>query len=1268
MAYIQLQLHCICIRHTASNNTSSPPQLILQRGITTLAWSTYGYSLVLSEKSRCSQFLELSFAQMPPHHHRVSEIQPHRMHSVTNTHVAMNTTAQTSLPASASEEHPINGVMPPSPFADEAFVLQAADRLLLISQPTLSSTSSTFTSSSTLSASTISSKGTNIDSNSKVHRGVVDTRLLTAGDEDVAQRIQTELNLQHVRVPLQYLAAAYPLLHVAPSVEGRDVAVAGTRGLAVYHRRSDRWRFFGDAAQERKVKVDALKWLPKGVIVVSATIAASDKNSIIAKRSNPGKLSGAAGPATSSVAPRDAATMAAAAHHDARSLAGASGLNVLLLYPKHHLDASSLLDSYVLPQSPVSLDTTGNYIAVAFAPLEILVLRAVTEDDGRASSNGAASSSADVGSTATSARHRHGTPSIVSLHVIREISILGIDTSLVDITLLPPSTHRRGELNIVVESSDSDRDHDPTHCVVLRGGGVFSVLDMKDGNETVLGYGIELYWLPVSGGAALHIVQQQQQQMVEYSFGGSGGGIDAALQQGPQSTPAKHGTAVAVTPSPVESTLGAGAAADKSSTATSLSPSPARLLGREDSAASIPSTPAAKSGQWLERRVSNAASMAEAAAEIEEIAQIGLEMPWWTYGSRGMQLWFPSSLQQESYSSMTPVDSGTTVPVGAHGLSHSSSSLLLPSVDHVIQDQRASTDPELEFDREVYPLGVSLAEVSIIGVMQRSVRNPSFSPDTPPALAFHPHPESQPVLPCLLRRLLEQGRPADALELATRHCNGPHFARSLEWLLFTALEADADARSARKVAPSSPTMSTPPHGHHRSARGHGVFVQPPSPSTLYKQHGAGGGALGGGLLRSDSSSSGALFSTKGRAGPLLMAAARLVQQFPQAAEIVISVARKTDAQLWPALFAAAGSPAVLCEGLLENGALQSAACSLLIVDHVEGRIKAHTLAVRLLTASLSSGGYDLTTDLLRFLVPVGESDIMAGFKDGNKDPTGAGATGMHPSATGSPTDASNGDGKSGGGMLGYASWMWSYLTGDDKAGVAATNADDGRSAIDNNSTVSNKDNAIQKSRSTMALHAAVSTASLQDLDGAGLTPGIHAWVAIGRHAWKLLDSGALRELSRLGIAMGTLHGGLSALLSTTAREMALSQTHTEPSAAAIASALFVASNEFASSSTISRVSSRKVVGSSVKGNRAESAAERSKAIAELQKACRSAGCVNHAAALALLSGDIEQTDVFAAEHPRVWAVLTDLIANDVHLCGFMSLMSPPGTPLVLTVG
>lgn len=61
-----------------------------------------------------------------------------------------------------------------------------------------------------------------------------------------------------------------------------------------------------------------------------------------------------------------------------------------------------------------------------------------------------------------------------------------------------------------------------------------------------------------------------------------------------------------------------------------------------------------------------------------------MEIPWWTYGARGMQLWFPSALAE-------PVSPGAAA------------------------DSRYATDPELEFDREVYPVGISLSEVSIIG-------------------------------------------------------------------------------------------------------------------------------------------------------------------------------------------------------------------------------------------------------------------------------------------------------------------------------------------------------------------------------------------------------------------------------------------------------------------------------------------------------------------------------------------------------------------------
>ena len=53
-------------------------------------------------------------------------------------------------------------------------------------------------------------------------------------------------------------------------------------------------------------------------------------------------------------------------------------------------------------------------------------------------------------------------------------------------------------------------------------------------------------------------------------------------------------------------------------------------------------------------------------------------------------------------------------------------------------------------------------------------------------------PETQPVLPCLLRRLLQQNGFQDALNLATQHASAPHFSRSIEWLLFTALEINND--------------------------------------------------------------------------------------------------------------------------------------------------------------------------------------------------------------------------------------------------------------------------------------------------------------------------------------------------------------------------------------------------------------------------------------------------------------------------------------------
>lgn len=72
---------------------------------------------------------------------------------------------------------------------------------------------------------------------------------------DSQQQAGPRLGVQHIRIPQQYIAARYPLTHASISPDGMDIAVAGTRGLGLYSRRSSRWRLFGDVSQEREIMV-----------------------------------------------------------------------------------------------------------------------------------------------------------------------------------------------------------------------------------------------------------------------------------------------------------------------------------------------------------------------------------------------------------------------------------------------------------------------------------------------------------------------------------------------------------------------------------------------------------------------------------------------------------------------------------------------------------------------------------------------------------------------------------------------------------------------------------------------------------------------------------------------------------------------------------------------------------------------------------------------------------------------------------------------------
>eukprot|EP00878_Enallax_costatus_P031138 GHUV01034017.1.p1 GENE.GHUV01034017.1~~GHUV01034017.1.p1 ORF type:complete len:122 (-),score=29.63 GHUV01034017.1:34-399(-) len=66
---------------------------------------------------------------------------------------------------------------------------------------------------------------------------------------DTAAASSSDLQLHHVLLPAAYLAAAAPISHVCVSGDGCDVAVAGRQGLAVYNRRQEKWRLFGDVTQ-----------------------------------------------------------------------------------------------------------------------------------------------------------------------------------------------------------------------------------------------------------------------------------------------------------------------------------------------------------------------------------------------------------------------------------------------------------------------------------------------------------------------------------------------------------------------------------------------------------------------------------------------------------------------------------------------------------------------------------------------------------------------------------------------------------------------------------------------------------------------------------------------------------------------------------------------------------------------------------------------------------------------------------------------------------
>ncbi|KAG8391860.1 hypothetical protein BUALT_Bualt01G0230900 [Buddleja alternifolia] len=259
--------------------------------------------------------------------------------------------------------------------------------------------------------------------------------------------------------------------------------------------------------------------------------------------------------------------------------------------------------------------------------------------------------------------------------------------------------------------------------------------------------------------------------------------------------------------------------------------------------------------------------------QSEEKTNLIEEVSWLDYGHRGMQVWYPS-LGDDAFK----------------------------------QEDFLQLDPELEFDREVYPLGLLPNAGVVVGVSQRM----SFSACTE-FPCFEPSPQAQTILHCLLRHLLQRDKREEALRLAQLSAEKPHFSHCLEWLLFTVFDAE---------------ISRPNSTKNQAA----VAIQVTS---------------------------------------LLEKTCDLIRNFPEYYDVVVSVARKTDGRHWADLFSAAGRSTELFEECFQRRWYRTAACYILVIAKLEGPAVSQYCALRLLQATLDESLYELAGELVRFLLRSG---------------------------------------------------------------------------------------------------------------------------------------------------------------------------------------------------------------------------------------------------------------------------------------------------------
>ena len=687
-----------------------------------------------------------------------------------------------------------------------------------------------------------------------------------------------------------------------------------------------------------------------------------------------------------------------------------AGVPALHVYPRSHLDASSRLSVTQLRSPPLALDASaGEFVLAAFASsaagssgpslhafggggggdggIEIVIYRLQLEEReteevpaaaaAAANSSGGGARSFLFGGGGLAPAPPLPAPLRARLVAVRELSVLCpmdspplFDAFLASVPppQAPQEKERRRRGAAIVSNGDGDNvalssspspsppapppSPPPRHAVLLRRGGIAALLDLETGAEARLGEEreVDALWLPRRGDDG----------------GGDGnrsGGVESpsSLSPSPWWGYGPKGIKMWL-PSDVR------AAADAAGGGL-VFPSTPTFEGEEEEE---------EDEELLASQLSTAVSLTGNDSDPPAPPVSAFSTP-------------PGSARRSR-------GSGASSPRGAGAgrrrrSSGGGSSPPFPWPSSPSCSYFSPKEPELEFDGASFPIAISARGDSAICVSQRALRSrleskhaarggraggasslrASAAAPQPEGHAslplFLPLPRVAPYLSAVLRRLLARGEAAAArraLQEALgppppeegggregplseegadreilrrtrrqrrRQQQAPHAcvmrtAHALEWLLFTALEAACDEGGG---------------GGGKKEEGEGDGG---------KGHDEGSRNAEASLLQT------AAAPVSSPSFTLLSEVASLINHHPLHREILVSVARKTDAEMWPRLFAAAGlrpsqlaSTAPIRSGSSSN--LDAAAACLVLVDRVEGADAAHALAIRLLAAVLA---------------------------------------------------------------------------------------------------------------------------------------------------------------------------------------------------------------------------------------------------------------------------------------------------------------------------